>query len=269
MKTKVFDLNGKEQGNIDLPNAFSRRPRDDIVSKVLETKKTEQPFSSAPMAGRQHSASGILVHRRHVWKSQYGRGISRVPRKILTRRGSQFNWVGAEVSNTVGGRKPHSPKVKARQKTKSINKKEGKIAFESALSATTDIKQITKKYGSLKNKKIEKNPPFILKSKLDNIKTKELISGLKKILGKDLFKVALRKKSVRSGRGKMRGRKYKKSAGVLIVIGNKENLKTTAFEIIDVKNLSVTDLAKGGLGRLTVYTEKAIEDIKQRLGGKK
>ena len=83
MKAKLLDTSGKEKASIDLPKCFSRKIREDVVAKVLEAKKSEQPFSPSPVAGKQHSASGIIIHRRHVWKSGYGRGMSRIPRKIM------------------------------------------------------------------------------------------------------------------------------------------------------------------------------------------
>ncbi len=263
MRSKLLDINGKEKGSIDLPKSFSKKIREDIVAKILESKKTEQPYAPSPVAGKQHSASGILIHRRHVWKSQYGRGMSRIPRKIMSRRGSQFNWVGAEIPSTVGGRRAHPPRIVSRINTKKVNKKELKIAFESALSASADGKRISKRYKRLEDKKID-NIPFIVESKISNLKTKDLISSIKKILGKDLFELAIPKKSIRKGKGKLRGRKYKSTAGLLIVIGNKEEIKTKTFDVATVKNLSVNDLSQGGLGRLTLYTEQAIKD----LGGK-
>ena len=126
MKTKLLDINGKEKGSIDLPKSFSKEIIEDIVAKILEIKKTGQPYAPSPVAGKQHSASGILIHRRHVWKSQYGRGMSRIPRKVMSRRGSQFNWVGAQVPSAVGGKRAHPPKVISRINTKKINKKDDK-----------------------------------------------------------------------------------------------------------------------------------------------
>ncbi len=260
MKQKILDINGKEKGSVILPKSFSKKIREDIVLKVLEAKKTEQPYSPSLVAGKQHSASGILIHRRHVWKSQYGRGMSRIPRKVMSKRGSQFNWVGAEVPSAVGGKRAHPPKVLSRINTKKINKKEQKIAFESALSASADEKMINEKYKKLQDKKI-KGVPFIVETKICDLKTKDLISSIKKILGKDLFEIAIPKKRIRKGRGKLRGRKYKKSAGMLVVLGNKENIKTKAIESIKVQNLSINDLARGGLGRLVLYTEQAIKDL--------
>jgi len=268
MKTRILDIHGKEKGSIDLPKSFSQRIREDIVSKVLETKKNEQPYAPSPVAGKQHSASGILIHRRHVWKSQYGRGISRIPRKIMSQRGSQFNWVGAEIASTRGGRRAHPPKVVARINTLKINKQELKMALESALSATADEKEVTKRYQRLEGKKITKLP-LVVESKIVSLKSKELLASLKNILGNDLFELALQKKSIRSGKGKLRGRRYKSTAGLLLVIGNDEKIKTNAFDVANAKRVSVIELAKGGLGRLTVYTEKAIKDISEKMGGSK
>lgn len=263
MKAKLLDIKGKEKGNIDLPKCFSKKVREDVVFKVLESKKSEQPFAPSPVAGRQHSASGVLVHRRHVWKSQYGRGMSRIPRKKMSRRGSQFNWVGAEIPFAVGGRRAHAPKVIARINTLKINKKELKMALESALSATVDGKIIVKKYSKLEGKKID-NLPLIVESKLLSLKTKELMISLRNILGKELVEVGLRKKSVRKGKGKARGRKYKSTAGALLVIGNDEKIKTNVVDVARVNMLSVIELAKGGVGRLTIYTEKAIKDLEEK-----
>ena len=260
MKANVLNIEGKKLREINLPKCFSADIREDIVAKVLEAKKRQQPYAPSLVAGKQHSASGIIKHRRHVWKTHYGHGISRIPRKIMSARGNRFNWVGAEISSAVGGRRAHPPKVFSMMNMKSINKKEMKIALYSALSATADKKFIAKKYSTLE--KLNKDVPLIV-SNLNNIKVKELLIKIKKLLGNELYNLAIKKKSVRSGKGKLRGRKYKSNAGLLIVIGKDEKLKTNAFEIVNVKSLGVTDLARGGLGRLTLYTEQAIKDLEE------
>ena len=261
MKANVLNLDGKKLRDINLPKSFSYDIREDIVAKVLEAKKSQQPYSPSPVGGKQHSASGIIRHRRHVWKTHYGHGISRIPRKIVSVRGNRFNWIGAEISSAVGGRRAHPPKILSRMGAKNINKKEMKIAFNSALSATANKEKISKRYFTLE--KLDKEIPLIVSS-LDKIKIKELLTKLKKLLGENLYSIAVKKKSIRAGKGTRRGRKYKSNAGLLIVIGKDEKLKTNAFEVVNVKNLGVTDLAKGGLGRLTLYTEKAIKDLEGR-----
>ncbi len=263
LKSEVLDIKGKKLKEISLPGFFSSSIRSDIVNKVLESKKTKQPYSASPTGGKQHSASGRIIHRRHVWKSGYGRGMSRIPRKILSRRGSQFNWVGAEIASTRGGRRAHPPKAISMINTKNINKKEMKAAFVSALSATANKKEVVSKYGSIEDKDL-KNLPIIVESKIIFLKTKDLLESLKNILGENVFSKTLRKKKIKAGKGKMRGNRYKKNAGLLLVTGEDEKIKTNAVETKNAKNVSITDLAKGGLGRLTIYTESAVRDLENK-----
>ena len=264
MKTNLLDINGKKKSEITLPSSFSAKIRSDVILKVLEAKKNKQPHGPSPRAGLQSSARGKMSRRRHVWKSGYGRGASRVPRKIFSRRGSQFNWEAAGIPSARGGIRAQPPKVIPMINTKKINKKELQLAMISSLSATANKKQVAKKYETINEKDIP-NLPFVVESKIISLKAKQLIDSVKKILGKELFEVSLRKKAVRAGKGKLRGRKYKTKAGLLLVIGKEEKLKSTAFEITNATKLGVTDLAKGGEGRLTVYTETAIKDLGERL----
>lgn len=264
MKASILSVEGKKLREIEMPKCFSGKIREKIVAKVLEAKKTGQPYGPSPNAGNQYSASGKINHRRHVWKTHYGKGMSRIPRKIMSKRGSQFIWVGASIPSAVGGRRAHPPKVVSMLEKKKINKKEMKIAMVSALSATANEKEIRKRYESLKDMEI-KNAPFVVEEKMTSLKTKELVSSLKKVLGDELFESVRKKRKVRSGKGKMRGRKYKGSAGILLVVGKSEKVKTNLLEVKNASNLNVSDLAKGDLGRLTIYTENAIKDLGERL----
>lgn len=264
MKATILDINGKKTKEISLPSFFSSKIRQDIILKILEAKKNRQPYAPSPVAGKQYSARGKIRHLRHVWKSGYGRGESRVPKKIFSRRGSQFIWEAAAVPSARGGLRAHPPKILSMINTKKINKKEMQIAMKSALSATANQKEVAKKYSTIDQKEIS-NIPFVVETKITNLKTKQLVSSLKKIVGADLFEIALRKKKVRPGKGKLRGRKYKTKAGLLLVLGKDEKLKTNAIDTITANKLGVTDLAKGGTGRLTIYTEQAIKDLEERL----
>ena len=263
MKSDILDINGKKTRKIELPVIFSKDIRKDLIQRVLEIKKQKQPYSPSPVAGRQHSASGKIKHRRHVWMSGYGRGSSRIPRKIMSRRGSQFNWIGAEIPFAVGGRRAHPPKVLSMMNRGKINKKEMKLALESAISATGNEKIVSEKYDRLKGQKIV-GIPFVVESGIISLKTKDLVSSLKKILGEKLFEIGMKIKTIRSGRGKGRGRKYKSNAGALIVLGKGEKMRANVIDSKTVDNLSVVDLARGGPGRLTIYTEKAINDLGEK-----
>ncbi|NCN51991.1 50S ribosomal protein L4 [archaeon] len=266
MKANLLSIEGKKLKQIEVPSFFGRKIRNDLIQKIVEAKKIKQPYGPSPVAGNQYSASGILKHHRKVWKSQYGKGISRVPRKIMTRKGSQFNWIGATVPNTRGGRRAHPPKVISMMGLKKINKKELTLAIISSISATASLKLVQKRYSSLTDKKEKDFPefPLIVESKISTLKTKELRKSLKDILGESLFEIAIKKKEIRKGKGKIRGRKYKENLGLLLVVGNDEKIKTSGIDVTCVKNLGINDLANGSLGRLTVYTEKAIKDLGEK-----
>ncbi|MBI2044134.1 50S ribosomal protein L4 [Candidatus Pacearchaeota archaeon] len=264
MKATILSIEGKKVKEIELPEFFSEKIRDDLIARIVEAKKTMQPYAPSQYAGMKYSASGKIRHKRHAWKVSYGRGMSRVPRKIMSRRGSQFNWVGAGVPAMRGGRRAHPPKIEHLLIRKKINKKELTLAMKSAITATANENEVRKKYSRL-NKVEVKGLPFIVESKLSSLKTKQLLETLKKIMGEKVFVVGVRNKEVRSGKGKLRGRRYKENAGLLIVTGKDEKVKTKVFDVANASNLNVTDLASGGQGRLTVYTENAIKELGERL----
>jgi large subunit ribosomal protein L4e len=74
-----------------------------------------------------------------------------------------------------------------------------------------------------------------------------------------MFSLTLKKKVVRAGKGKMRGRKYKSNAGLLLVTGKDEKLAIKGIDVRNKSSLKIADLYP--LGRLTLYTKKAIEEL--------
>jgi len=259
MEKKILDKTGKEKGTINLPQNFSSAIRSDILARVYEAQKGihMQAYGAKEGAGAQYSASGIIKKKRHDWKASYGKGISRVPRKVMSRHGSSFNWIGATVSNTRGGRRPHAPRAE-KNLFKKINKKELLIAFNSAFTGTLDSASLEKKHGA----KLASG--FVFDSSILETKTKEFLATLKGVFG-DSWSRVLKKKSIRAGIGKMRGRKYRSNAGLLFVIGNNEKMRRSGVEVISVKDLAIKDLSPNGEpGRITCYTEQAIKDIGER-----
>lgn len=237
MKMKILSIEGKEIKEITLPEIFSSKIREDIAQKVYEAGKMQQPYAPFYLAGKQYSASGKIRHSRRLWKTAYGHGISRVPRKILWRRGTQFYWIGAGIASARGGKRAHPPKIEHFLKKKKINKKEKKLALFSALSATASEKYVKKRYETLQDKKLEL--PLIVESKILQLKTKEFFSALKKILEGYEF-----------------GKKEKR---LLFVMGKEEEFKTKLIEVKKADELSMQDLFP--LGRLVIYTENAIKQL--------
>jgi large subunit ribosomal protein L4e len=159
MKADVLNIKGEKIREIELPECFSFPLRRDILSRLYEASKKKQPYAPFILAGLQASASGKIKHARRKWKTVYGYGMSRVPRKIFSRSGNRFSWRGATVASTRGGREAHPPKVESMIKEKKINKKERLSALFSAISSIS---------------------PLIVDS-LSNAKTKEIISFVNKL----------------------------------------------------------------------------------------
>lgn len=262
MKAMLYSSEGAKKSEIQLPSVFDSVIREDIVLKYFEVEKfsLRQPYSSYEEAGKRHSASGKIRHARHKWQGHYGKGISRAPRKRMWRRGTQFYWIGAETSQARGGRMPHPPKgIYAHRK---INKKEKEIALNSALTATFNESWIKNRYLSLKERK-EAIASNVIESL--PLKTKALALVLKNIYGNNL-EIIFKNKKVRAGKGKRRGRKYKANAGLLIVKSKEEKGKFSGIDVKTFSEINISDLYP--LGRITLYTKKALEEL-ERVRGKK
>jgi large subunit ribosomal protein L4e len=255
VKAKLFDVKGKEKGNVELPKLVSGIIRKDILAKVFEAQKREQPYGAMDFAGRNYSAAGILKRRRHAWKGTYGKGISRAPRKIMSRHGQSFQWVGASANYSRGGGVAHPHRPEENQ-FKKVNKKELVIALSSALAGTFDLKATEKKY-SIK----VSHSAVIAEDKLLNVKTKEFLAFLKSVFG-EAFEKLLKHKKVRAGSGKSRGRRYKSNAGLVFIIASDEKMNRAGVDVVKVKELKISDLAPNGEpGRFAIYTEKALKEI--------
>ena len=256
MKAQLYSTAGEKKSTVELPAFFSTMIREDIAAKVFETEKYElmQPYAGAKEAGKRHSASGIISHMRNTWKNHYGKGIARLPRKVMSRRGTQFFWVGAEVSQTRGGRSAHPPL--GLHKSRKINEKEILLAMKTGFAATADKESLIKRYASLKLSKEVPQTPMIIESLPQ--KTKDLENFIQKVLG-SLSTIAIKNKAVRSGKGKRRGRTYKSNAGLLVIKARAEKAKFSNVEVKDAQEILMRDLYP--LGRLTLYTQQALKEL--------
>lgn len=263
MKVDILDVLKNKVGEIKLPEQFSEEYRPDLIARaVLAIQSNKrQPYGASPNAGQRHSAK--LSRRRRKYKTAYGHGISRVPRKIMSRSGARFNWVGAVAPGTVGGRQAHPPKP-VKLWSKKINDKERLKAIRSAISATM-IKGIVE----ARNHILPDNFPFIIDDGFSSIqKTKNVFQALKALgFEKELERGKIKK--VRHGKGKMRGRKYSKRKSVLIVATRDSKILKSARNIpgidaVDIKNLNAELLAPGTKpGRLTLWTKSAIGQLEK------
>ena len=251
-KVNVYSMDGTVKEKIDLPKIFDTPYRPDIIKKSFEVIRSNQrhPYGSDPLAGTRHAVASVGK----------GRGMSRVPR--LTQ-----GQAAALAPNVVGGRRAHPPKIERDWKEK-MNKKENKLARNSALAATADKEVVTKR-GHRFDEKI--TLPIVVDDDFEKIKkTKEVIEVLEKIgIYTDVLRSA-NGKHVRAGKGKMRGRRYRLPKSLLIVstkdVVERSSDNLSGVDIAKPHQLNIEHLAPGGIaGRLTIFTKSALT----QLGGAK
>lgn len=259
---KIFSSDGKQNGEMQLPEVFSTKFNYTTLKKAFLAEQSEmfQLKYTDPLAGKRKAAE--LTKRRRSFKTSYGRGLDRTPRKTLSRIGTNFSYAGAVAPNTVGGRAAHPPKAE-KNLIKEINRKERRLAIKMGIASSADIKEVSKfhRLGSIKEL------PIIVDDDVIEIKkTKDAVKFLDSI-GLDAEIDRLGEKKIRSGKGKLRGRKYKKKLSLVLVADDKEK-KARAFSNINVivkgsASLSVSDVSQAGRpGRLIVWTKSAVERLK-------
>ncbi len=260
----VFDLTGNKTREVNLPKVFSHEYRPDLIKKaVLAIQNNKrQAYGVNRLAGKRTSAH--FIGRRHKHNSMANRELARLPRVVNSSPAQQLR--ARFVPQAKGGREAHPPKPE-KIWSKKINKKEKTAAIKSAIAATTSFELVSKKH------KIEKTDlPLIVVDDLQSIKkTKELERTFESMkLSEELGRAKQRK--VRPGKGKMRGRKYKKRKSLLLVITKDEGVVRSAgnipgVDICDVNNLNTELLAPGThAGRLTIWTESSIKKIGEMYG---
>jgi len=263
MKATVYSTKGEKVSEIELPFQFSEPIRADLIKRAVFSINSHdrQIYAADPLAGTKQGRTESK--RRRAFGGTYGKGISRVRRKRIWRRGSQMGWIGAFTANARKGRAAFPP-LATKIFDEKINDKERRKAIRSAIAATADPK-------FLSNHKISKVKtfPLVIEDSVEAAKkTKEIIFLLEKLgLSEELDRT--KEKRVRAGKGKMRGRRYKKKVGALIVASKNSPILNSArnvpgLDAVDVHKLNAKLLAPSGEpARLTLWTKSAIEALKK------
>ncbi len=261
MKIPIVDLQNKNQGEKALPSQFTEEFRPTLIKRAVMAlqSRARQVYGASPEAGKRSSSD--ISKRRRKYRGCYGFGISRVNRKILSRRGTRMYWVGAFSPQTVGGRRSHPPKAEKIFEEK-INRKENRKAIRSAISATLNKSLVFER-----GHKVPDNYPFIINSDFEKLsKTLEVKKTFLSLGFEDEMKRSLVKK-VRAGFGKTRGRKYQRKKGILVVVSEACPLQKAAknisgVDVVIVNALNAELLAPGAMpGRVTLWTEKAVDKV--------
>ena len=246
----------------ELPDQFNERVRPDIVKRAaLSIKsKNRQSYGSDSDAGLKHVTR--WRQRRRSYRSRKGRGRARTPRKIQVARGMQLFGDGAEAPNTRGGRRAHPPKPE-KEFGEDINDKERRKAIRSAIAASNDAELVSQHHN------YEGELPIIEEGLESVEKTSELKEKLEDLGLEDELERCSEKK-VRAGRGKSRGRKYRRKRGPLVVVAEDDGIlqasgNLAGVEVSLVDQLNAEKLSMGSRpGRLVVWSEKSLEEMNEK-----
>jgi large subunit ribosomal protein L4e len=247
MNATIRDLDGEDAGTLELPAVFETPFRPDLIKRAVVAAQAnrKQAYGADPYAGMRTPAESFGS----------GRGMAHVPRE---------NGQGRRVPQTVGGRKAHPPKAEKDQ-GKDINKKERKLAIRSAIAATGDA-ELVRERGHQFDDDLEL--PLVVDDEFEELlKTTEAAAAFEALgIHADVDRADDR--TIKAGRGKTRGRKYRRPSSVLVVTSDEPSRAARNLAGVDVAtaaSVDAEDLAPGTqAGRLTLWTESAIEEVSDR-----
>jgi len=250
---------------------FESDIREDLVRSAVHSSRANrrQAYGHREHDGKRKPQAG-MKHSVEWWGK--GRGVSRIMRKTGQR-------TGAQNPHTRGGRRAHGPKV-AKDWSQKLNSKQKTLARNSAIAATADSESVSSRghrfdssirfpividgYVESRDGSDEKYSVESLPLQNSTRKFVAMMNGLG--LGADLDR-AKSGRTIRAGKGTMRGRKHRTPKSLLLVVANRDGLHKAArnvpgVDVVAAKDLCAEDLAPGGdIGRLTVWTKSAIEAL--------
>jgi len=247
METTLHDADGEESGTVSLPEVFETPYRPDLIRRAVLAAQAnrKQEYGADPFAGLRTPAES----------PGSGRGMAHVPRQ---------NNMGRRSPNTVKGRRAHPPKAE-KDHGLDINDKERKQAVRSAIGATADVEIVAERGHAFDE---DPDLPIVLADGFEDlVKTQDVVSVLEELgLHADIERAEER--TVRAGRGTTRGRKYRRPSSILFVTGGEPSKAARNLAGADVttgREVNAEDLAPGAHpGRLTVWTESALEEVAER-----
>jgi large subunit ribosomal protein L4e len=255
---KVYGLDGKPVAEMPLPGVFKAAYRPDLVQRAVLAvlSHRRQPYGTNPLAGLRTAAH--FHGKRHIRPGvvMQSREMARLPRVHGSSPAQAFR--ARLVPQARSGRAPHPPLVKKIWWLK-LNDKERRAAIRSAIAASANAEAIKARGHMLPKLEL----PIIIDDAIQRIKK---TSDIKKVLlamqlGPELKRA--KKKKIRPGKGKSRGRKYRRKASLLLVIDKDLGITKAAanvpgVDVITVRDLNALVLAPGAQpGRLVVWSRAA------------
>lgn len=260
---KLYDLNGNAVGEVKLPKIFSHEYRPEIIKRAVLAMQANrrQQYGANPLAGKRSSAHyhGKRRYRFTMMNREMAR-ISRIHGKV-----GFLAYRARVVPQAVKGRKAQPPKAEKIWLQK-INKKENLLAIKSSVAATANTELVKKR------SHLVKESPVIFVDDFENIsKAKEVRKLFENLFPEEIMRCS--EKKVRAGKGRNRGRPYRKKKGPLVVVSKECNLLKAAknlpgVDVSTVSNLNAELLAPGSqAGRFTIFTKAALDALEKRFGG--
>lgn len=248
MKATVRNLDGEADGSLELPDVFDTAFRPDLIQRAVTVAQAnrKQAYGADEFAGLRTPAES----------PGSGRGMAHIPSE---------NGQARRVPSVVSGRRAHPPKAE-KDRTKQLNDKERQLAIRSAIAATTDAEVVADRGHEFDD---DAELPVVVSDDFEDlVKTQEVVAFLEAAGLHEDVERADEGRSVRAGQGKARGRKYSQPKSVLFVTSEEPSRAARNLAGADVATadeVNAEDLAPGAQpGRLTVWTESAVEEVADR-----
>lgn len=250
----VFSLSGDKTSTTPLPAVFTAPIRPDVVQFVHTNMNMNkrQAYAVKMSAGKNVSASS--------WGT--GRAVARIPR--VGGGGTSRSGQGAFGNMCRGGRM-FAPTKTWRKWARKINATQKQYAVASALAASA-IPALVMARGH----RVEEVPeiPLVLDSSLEATKKTSAAKDILAAVGAlaDVEKAA-DSKQVRSGKGKMRNRRYTLRRGPLVIYKENDGVEQAfrnlpGVELCCVSRLNLLQLAPGGhMGRFCIWSQAAVDEL--------
>ena len=256
MKVPVLDARSQPVDEVELPRVFQTPYRPDVIKRAVIAQQSHgfQPQGRDPMAGKRTTAESMGV----------GLGIARVPRLREERRAA----FGVSI---VGGHQAFPPRSEKRIR-KEINKKERRLAIRSGIAATA-VREIVAGRGHLID--AVGQLPLVVDDDIQSLKKTKEVRDLLVNLGVWPDVERAKRRKIRAGRGKTRGRGRRVGRGPLIVVAEdlgigKASANLPGVEVVEVTDLNAELLAPGAHpGRLVIWTRSAFKALDEVWGGER
>eukprot|EP00911_Craspedida_sp_UC1_P000916 UC1_evm5s696 len=257
----VYNQEGAASGTIRLPGVFTAPIRTDVVSFVHTNiaKNRRQAYGISRLSGHQHSAES--------WGT--GRAVARIPR--ISGGGTRRSGQGAFGNQCRDGRMFAPTKIWRRWHRR-VNKNQRRFATASALAASA-LPALVEARGHAISGLAQ--VPLVIDGSFESIKTtKDAVKVLDAIAASEDVEKAASSKKLRTGKGKLRNRRYVSKRGPLIIYSKDDGIyqafrNVPGVDLCPVTALNLLQLAPGGhVGRLCIWSQPAFEALDGLFGTK-